>query len=104
VLLLFGLGIAISAINRLVATRLKGNLGLGTALAASYWEHLARASAGSAIPFCFPGLTASGTALGIVDQTFRSIKLLLFNREGKRFAAICTNDRLFRETHKMTSI
>jgi hypothetical protein len=104
---LFVLGVAVSAIDRLVAARLEGNLGFRAASSTGYRVHLARASrtvVSSTISLRLSLLAAGGTAFGIVGQTLGSIKLLLFNSEGKGSATIRAYNRFFCETHRMTSI
>ncbi len=88
-------GIAIPAVYRFIAARLKRDFGLLAASAAGCRIHLARASiavAAAIIPKTLgsSGRTASRTTLGLIGEAFGSEELLLFSRKGERFSAIGT--------------
>jgi len=97
-----GFGVTITAEYRLVTARLKWDLGLLTALRAGGRIHLPGTPATASITtttLCFPGLPARGAPLRFVGETFRGIKFLLFDREGKGFPTIGTLKGLFSVTH-----
>ena len=86
---------AISAVDRLVSSRLKRHLRIFAAAAARCWEHFAlwatapgvSATAASAA-LCLACRTAIGAAAGLVREALRSEKFLLAGGKGERRAAI----------------
>jgi hypothetical protein len=97
-------GVAIPAVNRLVATRLKRDFRLFAALGAGCGVHLA----GAAIPVATAttsrtlgsfGTSTGRAALWFIGEAFGSKEFLFFNCERKRFAAIATGEGFFRVSH-----
>jgi hypothetical protein len=86
----------IAAVHRLVAARLERYLGYAAALAARGLEHftaLTAAHTGStarARAHLLPGLTAIGTTVGFVLETFAGIELLFTSGERELPAAVHT--------------
>ena len=105
VILIGFFGVAIPAIYRLIATRLKRDFCLLTALSAGSGKHLAWASvvvAASTIiaePLGSSGRTTGRATLGFIGEAFGSEELLLFNRKGESFAAIGTLKGFLCESH-----
>jgi hypothetical protein len=92
---LSGLGVAVPAVYRFIAARLKRDFGLFAALGAGGGIHLAGTSiaeAAAIIPIALgsPGRATSRTTLGFIGEAFGSEELLLFSCKGEGFAAIGT--------------
>jgi hypothetical protein len=100
---LFGLSIAVPAVYRFIAARLKRNFSLLAAASAGGRIHLARASVAKAAVITKTlgpsGRTARRTALGLIGEAFGSKKLLLFTGKGERFSAIGTLKRFLCISH-----
>ncbi len=104
-LALFGFGVTIPAVDRLIAARLERNFGLLAALGTGGRVHLARASiavtAASAISETLgPAVgTAGSAALGLISIALGRKELLLFSRKGKGFSAIGTGKGFLSVSH-----
>jgi hypothetical protein len=100
---LFGLGVAVSAVYRFIAARLKRNFCLLTAASAGGRIHLAWASVAKAAVIAKTlgpsGRTAGRATLGLVRKALGSKKLLLFSGKWERFSAIGTLDRFLCISH-----
>jgi hypothetical protein len=98
--MLSGVSVAVPAVYRLIATRLKRYFGMFATLSAGYGVHLARASvaiaattiAAATIPKTLgpSGRTAGRTTLGLIGVAFSGEELLLFGCKRERFSAIGT--------------
>jgi hypothetical protein len=101
--ILFGLGVAIPAINRLIATRLKRDFRLFTAPGTGGGVHLARASivvaAAITVTLSPAAGTASRTSFRLIGIALGRKKFLLFGSKREGFSAIGTCKRFFCESH-----
>ena len=103
-LTLFGLIVALAAINRSAFAWLKGYFGLFTTLGTYYGEHSALGSvARISVTRFLPGLAACGAALGLISIAFRLEELLFLGAESEVSPTIGTLKRLILKTHRMTS-
>jgi hypothetical protein len=91
---LSGLGVAVPAVDRFIATRLKGNFRLFTALCAGSRVHLAGTSipiaAAVTVSFGFPGHPAGRTTFGLIGEAFRCKKFLLLSSKSEGSATVGT--------------
>ena len=98
--------IAIAAIDRPAAGRLKRHLGVVPALGACGGKHLAWgpvAVTTTSVPLRLPCLAAWGTALGLISIALGLIELLFLSGEAEVSPTIGTPDRFVLKTHWMTS-
>ena len=103
-LVLSGFGVAVPAVYRFIAARLKGDFGLLATLSAGGRKHLAGASiavaaAAIAKPLGPSRGTASRTTLGLIGEPFGSEELLLVSRKGEGFSAIRTGEGFLGVSH-----
>jgi hypothetical protein len=98
--------VAIAAVDRPAAGRRERHLRVFAALGACGGKHLACgpvATATTAVPLCFLGLPARGTALGLIGIALGPVELLFLSREAEISPAIGTLERFLLKTHWMTS-
>jgi len=97
-------GIAVSAVNRLIATRLKRDFGLLATAPAGRRKHLARASIIVTATF-IPGTlgssrgTASRTTFRLIGEALGSEEFLLFGSKGEGFSAVGTSEGFLSVSH-----
>lgn len=95
--------IAIAAVNRLIAARLKRDFCLLAALGTGCGIHLPRASvvatATTSRPLGSFCRATRRTALWFIGEAFGSEELLLFSREGECLSAIGTREGFFCVSH-----
>jgi len=91
--------VAIAAINRSVAARLKRHFGVLAAGGAFHGEHLTLTT-GSTIAVGFPCLTARGTALRLVGIAFSLEELLFVSAKGEVCTAIGAGELFVLKTHR----
>jgi hypothetical protein len=101
--LLFGLGVTIPAVDRLIAAGLKGDFRLFSTPTAGGRKHLARASvseAAAAIAALGPSIgPANGATLGLISIALGCKEFLLFSSKGEGFSTIGTGNGFFRISH-----
>jgi hypothetical protein len=98
--------VAIAAIDRPAARRLKRHFGVFAALGAYGRKHLAWqpiAVTTTSLPICLPCLSARGAALGLIGIALGLEELLFLSGEAEVGSAIGTVERLFLKAHWMTS-
>jgi hypothetical protein len=98
--------VAISTIDRPAIGRRKRHFGVFAALGASGRKHLAWepvAVATTSTPVCLPGLSARGTALGLISIALGLKELLVLSGEAEVSPTIGTLDHFVLKTHWMTS-
>ena len=81
----------VAAVNRTVGAGLEGNLALLAALGANGVKHLTLAALAGSVLSCH---TAISAALGLVGETFFSVKLLLSGSESEFLSAILADQGL----------
>jgi hypothetical protein len=105
---LSGFGVAVPAVYRLVAARLKRHFGLFATLSAGDRIHLtgapiAKAATTSTETLGFSGRTTRRTTFGLIGEAFGGEEFLFFSRKGESFSAVGTLQGFFRKSHWMTS-
>ena len=81
----------VAAVNGTVGARLEGNLALLAALGANGVKHLTLAALAGSVLSCH---TAISAALGLVGETFFSVKLLLSGSESEFLSAFLADECL----------